>query len=164
MMNKVSLVHELKRYIVYTIILTLFFSAFTLYKKFVLEEYGINFVHYGYNLVQSLVLAKIILLGQMLNLGKRFTGRPLIVPTIYKTIVFSLFVVLFSIIEHFFMGYIEGKDVYLVYQTLIDKRLPDILVSILPMSFFFFFFFAFLEIEGILSDKTLIELFFSKEV
>ena len=160
---KKKIVDETKRYIFYTVILTLFFTAFTTYRRLILEQYGISLAHYGFNLFQSMVLAKVIILGQVFKLGERYSGRPLIIPTIYKTVVFSIFVVVFSIAEHFILGYFEGKSMEILYQSLMDKRLPEILAAILPMSFFFFFFFAFLEIEGALSDKTLLELFFKAD-
>jgi len=160
---KKKIVSETKRYIIYTVILTLFFSAFTTYRRLILEQYGISLAHYGFNLFQSMVLAKVIILGQMFKLGERYSGRPLIIPTLYKTIVFSLFVVAFSVAEHFLLGYFEGKSTEILYQSLMDKRLPEIFAAILPMSFFFLFFFAFLEIEGALSDKTLLDLFFKAD-
>lgn len=158
-----KLLDETKRYIVYTVILTLFFSAFTTYRRLILDEYGISYAHYGFNLVQSMILAKVIIIGQVLKLGERFSARPLIIPTVYKTIIFSLFVIAFAVIEHFVMGALEGKGFETIYQTLVDKRLVQILTSILPMSFFFLFFFAFLEIEQVLTDKTLYDLFFKSE-
>jgi len=38
--------------------------------------------------LEALVLAKVILIGDVLRLGRRFEDKPLIVPTLYKTVVF----------------------------------------------------------------------------
>lgn len=160
---KKKIVDETKRFLLYTAILTLFFSAFSIYRRLILDEYGINIAHYGYLLFQSMILAKVIVLGQMFKLGERYFGRPLIIPTMYKTIIFSIFVIIFSVAEHFVMGYFEGKSTEILYQSLTNKRLSEILAAILPMSFFFFFFFAFLEIGEFLPNTTLLELFFKKE-
>jgi hypothetical protein len=157
-----NLVTELKKFGVYTLILTFFFSAFTLYRRLILEEYALDFTNYGFNLVKSMILAKIILLGQALNLGQTFSGPPLIIPTAYKTIIFSIFVVAFAVVEHFTMGFLEGKSWETLYQALADKRMVQILAALLPMSFFFFFFFAFLELQNFMPEKKILNLFFKK--
>lgn len=159
---KERMVTELKRFGAYTLILAFFFSAFTLYRHLILEEYALDFTSYGFNLVKSMILAKIILLGEALNLGQRFSGPPLIIPTLYKTVIFSMFVVVFGVVEHFAVGFLEGKSWETLYQALADKRMVQILAALIPMSFFFFLFFAFLELQNTMPEKKLLNLFFKK--
>ena len=88
-----------------------FFSAFVLYSNLLLFRILLGFFHYGFAIFEAFILAKLVLLGQHFKLGdKFFSNYPLIFPTIYKAIVFSIFVGLFGILEHYVGGSIRGKD------------------------------------------------------
>src|ERR1700692_1746850 len=89
---KEKFVRELINYWVTFLYLAFFFGAFAWYRRLVLAEYGISYLHYGTALVEALVLAKVILIGDALHLGRKLEEKPLIIPTIYKTVVFCVFV------------------------------------------------------------------------
>jgi len=74
----------------------------------VLAEYQITYVRYGLSVLEALVLAKVILIGDVLRLGRRFEDKPLIVPTLYKTVVFTLWVAAFSFLEHTIEGLLRA--------------------------------------------------------
>jgi len=67
-----------------------FFALFTWFRRFVLAEYHIGYAHYSFALVEALVLAKVILIGEACDFGRRHDHRPLIVPTLWRAPVFSL--------------------------------------------------------------------------
>src|SRR5262245_10602514 len=71
--------------------LPVFFGAFTSYRRIVLAEYQISYLHYGIAVIESLILAKVILLGDALGLGGNVKSKPLIYPTLRKAFVFSVF-------------------------------------------------------------------------
>lgn len=160
---KQKVLREVYLYIAYTIFLTLFLSAFTLYRMLILKEHGLSYFHYSYNLLEALILAKIILIGQRFKLGNRFKGYPLIIPTIYKTVVFSLFAMAFSIIEHFLVGFFHGQSLKTSFDELMQKNIYEILAGIMILTFFFLFFFAFLELGEELGENKLFNLFFRKK-
>ena len=89
--------------------LAIFFLVFRFYTRLVLSEYQINYFEYGLTLLKALALAKIILTAEALRLGDRFRERPLIVPTLYATLVFSAFALAFEILEHIIIGLFRGK-------------------------------------------------------
>lgn len=160
---KKRFVHEARLFTLYASFLALFFCAFTLYRSLILKEYHIGFVHYGYAIVEALILAKVILLGQMVHLGERFSNRSLIYPTIYKASVFALFALVFSIIEHFFMGYLHGKPFSEVYEKLAAIGIYQILAQILIVYIVFVLFFAFLELGRVYGEKSLYLLFLHRK-
>lgn len=157
---KQNLVEETRKFLLYSLILLIFFNAFTLYRMLILKEYGIDLTHLGFNLVQSLLLAKVIVIGEALGLGERYHGKMLIIPTLYKTVIFLIFVLLFSIAEHFLIDFIHGKNIRDSFQVLIDYRLYQILSALVVMSFFFVLFFAFMELGKALGSSKLYDLFF----
>jgi hypothetical protein len=76
--------HELKQLSLLFIYLSLLLGSFTVYRRLVLAEYHISYRHYGYALVEAIIIAKVILIGEFMKLWDRYQDRPLIVPTLYK--------------------------------------------------------------------------------
>ncbi len=72
--------------------LACFFGAFAWYRRFILAQYQISYLHYGAAILEALILAKVILIGDMMRLARRFEEKPLYLPTLYKTFIFTLFV------------------------------------------------------------------------
>ena len=159
--QKVKLVHEVKRFLFYWLFLALFLCAFTIYRNLLLAEYSIDYFHYGYNVFEAMILAKIILLGQYFHLGEyRFQEKPLIFPTVYKAILFSILVVIFTSIESILHGYIHGKDLAVVYHEFLSTSIYEHCARGLVMFFFFIIFFAFIAVEEVVGEGKLFNLFF----
>src|SRR5262249_26357857 len=87
---KQKFVAELIEYWIVVVYLACFFGVFTWQRRFILAEYQISYGHYWVSVLEALVLAKVILIGDMVRLGRRFDEKPLLVPTLYKAVVFSL--------------------------------------------------------------------------
>lgn len=160
---KQKVVSELYRFAFYTLFFTFFFWSFSTY-NLILGEHTVTLLNYGYGFFESLILAKIILLGETLKLGEKFASRSLIIPTLYKSLVFTLFVIGFMILEHFVTGSIRGKEASEIYQELLSKGIDVIAAKIQVMYFVFILFFAFLEIGRVLGENKLFNLFFRREM
>lgn len=162
-MDKIQLkqkfIHELRVFLFYFIFLTLFFWTFTMYRHLILKEFQISYIHYSYNFIEALVLSKMIILGQSLKLGERYSDRKLIIPTLYKTVIFSIFVLIFTILEEFVVGFIKGHSFTAIYHTFSEIGIYEISARVLVMFFVFVLLFAFLEIDRIMGGDNLINLF-----
>ena len=159
---KQKLAHELKRLLLIAVYLAVFFSVFKLYKRLLLDEYHVGLVTYGYIVLQSLALAKIILTADALRLGERFHERPLIVPTLYQTVVFSLFTAAFDVLEHFVVGAVRGRGPGEVLAEILDKGWAHILVKVLVVFVAFLPFFAFRQLDRVLGEGKLRQLFLGR--
>lgn len=73
---------ELKTYWVITLYLWLFLGCFAIYRRLMLAETGVTYVHYGVALIEAMVIAKVMLIGRIFGFSRRFEDRPLIVPVI----------------------------------------------------------------------------------
>jgi hypothetical protein len=89
---KEKIFHEMFEYWINVCYLTLVFAAFTQYRRFLLAAYDIIYTNYWFAVIEALILAKVIMIGDVVRLGRGLEKKPLIVPTIYKTVVFTLFV------------------------------------------------------------------------
>src|SRR5262252_7463888 len=81
---------ELKLFFVVFAFLALMFSAFLTYRRLVSSEAGITYLHYGAGLIKAAVIAKIILLGQAMKVGKRVESQPLIIAVFVKSVLYGL--------------------------------------------------------------------------
>ncbi len=159
---RARLAAEMRTMLVVFAYLATFLGALTLYRRLVLDAYQINYFHYGYSLVEALILAKVIVFGSALGIGERFRGRPLIIPTLYKTVCFSLLVLAFSILEHLIEGWIHGKTTRTAWDALLDQGVWEILARALVILLAFVPMFAVWETGRALGDGVLLELFFRR--
>lgn len=150
------------KFYIYALFFALFFTAFTIYRQLILEEYINAYWNLGSGIIQALIIAKLIILGEMLHLGKKYENAPLIIPTIFKAVLFSIFVLILTVLEHFIVGYFTGKTASTVYHHLLENGIYEILARVYVMFFVFVLFFAFKETGRVIGDRRLYELFFRK--
>jgi len=151
--------HEFKLYVLISLYLLLFLGAFELYRELILKEAGVNYLTYGFTVVEALVIGKIILIGEALHLGKRFEHKRLIVSVIFKTIVFGLFIAAFNVLEHVVEALIHKKDwVAAIFEKDPNEMLARsvvMMVALIPLV-------TVLEIGRVLGPGKLSAMFFSK--
>ena len=105
---KERVIHEVVEYWLNVVYLTFVFAAFTQYRRFLLAAHNITYTNYGIAVIQALILAKVIMIGDAVRLGRGLERKPLIYATLYKTTVFTIFVGVFKIIEHAIKGLWNG--------------------------------------------------------
>lgn len=153
---------ELRMFWAIAIYLALMFAAFFTYRRLILSESGVTYIHYGLGVIEALILAKVILIGQALRLGKRFENEPLIVSVLVKTLLFGAFVAVFSVIEHVIEGLVHHETGDVIAHHLFTAGRDEILAKTLMMIVAFIPFFAFSEVDRIMGEGKLFALFFRK--
>jgi hypothetical protein len=156
---KEKVIREMKELLAVFLYLALFFCAFTTYRLLVMREMGLSYFHYGFALIKALVLAKVILLGQYVRFAKVFDDRPLIIPTLYKVVLFSLFALGFEVLEHVIGGFLHGKGMTEGFQEIMSAGRNELLARTLVVLVAFVPFFAFGEIGRVLGEGRLSQLF-----
>jgi hypothetical protein len=92
--------HELIEYGFNVVYLTLVFASFFIYRRLVLASYYIAYTNYGVAVIEAMILGKVIMIGNVFHFGRWLEKKPLIIPTFYKTVAFTLLVAAFKVIEH----------------------------------------------------------------
>lgn len=110
----------------------------------------------------GLVQGKVVLIGEIFHLGDRFHGRPLIVPTLYKTLLFSILVLAFAVLEHFLKGFMHEENIGAIVGNLAAKDGADNMAKILVMFIAFIPMFAISEIGNLHGEGRLFGLFFER--
>ena len=107
---KLRAAREMEKYLVVALFLSALLAALTAYRRVLMAEVGVSYLHYGYALIEALVLAKIILIGEALHYGDRFEDKPLIVSALYKSLAFGFLALLAHVLEHVIHALVEGAS------------------------------------------------------
>ena len=151
--------HEFKEFLVRFLYLWLFLGMFIVHKSIVLAQHGIEFAGHGEAVINALVLAKFMLTVKAFLLSKQADDAPLIYPTLLKSAIFALALMVLKILEEATVGYFHGKSFpesladlgggswkAIVAFTLI------LFVVVIPLT-------AFGELQRVLGERKLIDIF-----
>ena len=159
---KEKIFHEFVEYWINFTYLTLVFAAFTQYRRFILAAHDIAYTEYGFAVIKALILAKVIMIGAVFRLGRGLEGKPLIYPTLYKTIVFTLFLALFTTLEHVIMGIWHGEGLTGGLVEFLEKGPHELVANSLVLFVAFIPFFGVKELGRVLGQDKIMALFFRK--
>jgi hypothetical protein len=151
---------ELIEYAFNVIYLTLVFAAYFIHQRLLLASYDITYKNYGVAVIEALVLGKVIMIGGVFRLGRGLEDKPLIYPTLYKSLVFTVFVAVFKAIEHGIRGLWRGEGIMGGLAAFSEKGWELMLANALFVLVAFIPFFAVKELGRVLGQKTVRELFF----
>jgi hypothetical protein len=153
---------EFKAYWINVLYVTLFFSIFTDYRRLILAHYNIIYQEYGISLIKGLILAKVILVAEHLHLGRGFENRPLIVPTLYKSFLFTICAIILSIIEFMIRDFSKANAPASIADIFIKGFSYEWFASTLAVFVIFIPFFGIKELARVLGRGKMSELFFHR--
>jgi len=159
---KQKAVDELKKFWLIALYLSVFFMAFTFYRRLVLAEFGVTYLHYGVALVQALVIGKVVLIGRALGLGKRLNRGPLIVSIVLTSIVFAVLVIIFGLVEHVVEGLFHDETWLDIRHGLLESGVNELLSRVLMLVVAFVPFFSLVEIAEEIGWERLTAIFFAR--
>lgn len=156
---KRKIADELGEYLFDFVYLAFFLVAFGVYRRLVLAEYGIPYLNYGIPLVEAAILAKVIMIGDLVPLGHGFQRRPLIIPTVLRSLLFGVYVAIFTLVERTLTGLVHGKGWMAGIDETLSKGTDELLAQCIIVVCAFVPFFAFKELEKVLGREQLRDLF-----
>ena len=157
---KKKIFREVKEYWLIVFYMGFFFAVFTTYRRLILAQYGISYEDYGISVVKALVFAKIVVVVEQLHLGRDFfKDKPLIVPTLLKTVLFVVCTFLFSVIESMIRSFIHDRAAVETIREVMSKFNYEWLASALVVFFFFLPFCALRELRTIMGEGMIGKLF-----
>ena len=152
--------HELKDFAWISFYLGFFFCSLSFYGTVLLRKYEIDYLNYSFAIINALVIAKVILIGDMAHLGRRVESRPLYQSVLYKAVVFSLLVFAFHLLEEFVKRLIHhgpsGAVLREIHLDHVASASLLILCAFIPL-------FAFRELGRVIGEEKLHALFFKSE-
>jgi len=159
---KAKIKHEFEEMLLISAFFGLFFFAFATYKMFLLHQFENAQFTYISALINTLVLAKVILLGGFVRAGKAMDHKPLLITSIYKAAFFALLVGAFHWIEEFVKAVFHvGSFRDALHETL--SATSWTLLGLVVICFCLFIpFFALWEIRRVMGDDAFSDLFVRK--
>jgi hypothetical protein len=150
-------IHEAMEFAWVFAFLAFFFCALVTYSTLLLREFHIRYLSYAFALLNALVIAKVILLGELAHFGKKYEARPLLLSAIYKAFLFSLLVFGFHFVEEAIKGLLHGVS---VARTFHEIRIDDLLGRSIVIFCVFIPLFAFREFRRVLGEDKFYHLLF----
>ena len=153
---------ELRLLLIITVYLGILFWAFIAYKHLIKRELGVTSFHYGFAAIEAVVIAKVILIGKAMGLGKRDFGRALAWVVLRISLVYGFLIGLFSVLEHVIEGVIHGKSVAEAFAAIGSEGTYEILARTIVLFVALIPFFAIWKLDEELGERRLSEIFFGK--
>lgn len=147
-------------------IASVFFILYILFlfmKKALLADYGIDFYIMGTAFVGSLILAKVVLIFDLLPLSKRMDYLPNIYRVFFRSFVYLLGFIIFKILESVIKGLIEKESFSQALNSAFHELCETpFITSMVGVFIGFLFFNAFWVIRAKYGPTALYTLFFKK--
>jgi len=153
---------ELRLLLVITAYLAVLFCSFLTYRRLISRELGVTSFHYGFAVIEAVIIAKVILIGKAMGLGKRDAGRALMIAVLRASVVYAVLIGLFSVLEHLIDGLIHGKNLAQSLDALWSVGLYEILARTLVLFVALIPFFAMWKLDEELGERKLSQIFFGK--
>ncbi len=154
---KQKAIHEGEEFGGIFVYLAFFFCAVVTYKMLLLNEYHISYFNYGAALINALVIAKVILIGEYARLGRKRESKPLFQVALYKAFLFSLLVLAFHILEEVIKLLVHGEK---IAAALHNVPINELLSRCVVVFCTFIPLFAFRELQRVIGEENFRALFF----
>jgi uncharacterized membrane protein len=102
-----------------------------------------------------------VLIGKMFGFSRRFEDRALIVPVIYKSVLFGLLVLLFGVVEHLVVGWFHRQGLLGGLHEIASIGADELAARTLMLIVAFVPFFSFYELGRLIGATRLAQMFFS---
>ena len=149
---RARLLKELKSFLIMFSYLWLVFSVFLVHEWSVLASHQIGFRFYGLAVVNALILSKIMLIAEGMHFARRFEDKPLIYPIAYKSIAFTVLLMVAYIVEEITVGLFHGKTAAESFPEIGSGGLVGVLTIGAIMGIALVPFFSFREISRVIGE------------
>ena len=159
---KDKLKHEFIEYWINVAYLAIFFSVFIFYRRLILAHYDVYLEDYFMGVVKALVFAKLIMIGAFFHVGKGFESKPLFIPVLYKSFLFTIWLAIFDVVEAFISELIHVRSFSGTVVEL-STHFTNIWIGGVVVVFVAFLpFFAFKELSRVMGTEKIQNLFLRK--
>lgn len=154
---KAKIAHEAREFLSLFVYLAFFFCALAAYNMLLLKKYHIEYLTFSFALINALVIAKVILIGDALHIGRQCEERSLLVAAVVKSLLFGLLVFAFHVVEELMKWMLHRSNAGGMFGDMhIDQALARSLIifcTFIPL-------FAFRELRRLLGEGEFYSLVF----
>jgi hypothetical protein len=154
---KKAVVHEFEEMLGIFLYLAFFFCAVTTYRVLLLDRFQVSYFDYGAALLNALIVAKVILLGEYAHIGRKHESKPLAISAVNKAFLYTLLVFAFHIVEETVKQLLHRQNIAGAFQGM---RIDELASRSLVVFCTFIPFFGFRELRRVLGESTFRTLLF----
>lgn len=154
---------ELKELLIISAVFFVIFVLFLLLKKVIMDDYKLDYYVLVTALVGSLIIAKVVLIFDLLPVTKKTDHLPNIFRVFFRSLIYILGYMIYTFLEHLTRGLVEGEGFSkAIDSTLHDFTTPAFIISFVGVLFAFLLFNAFWVIRSSIGPAALYTMFFKK--
>jgi hypothetical protein len=147
---------EMIHYLAISAYLYICFGAVIFYKAAILQNNEVHFAPYGLALGKALILGKFILVAHALKIGDRNKPGRLALEILWKSFLFTLLLIILSVIEEVAVGLFHGRPAQVVLSGIAGGTLMQVLATSLLILLILLPYFALREISAKLGEGQLL--------
>jgi hypothetical protein len=160
-----KVIKELKSIAGVNVSFFLWFGVLMLLKELMLKDYNIEFSGISIAIITALVMAKVVLIMELIKLGPWVSRQPAIVDVLIRTIMYTLGVLFVLLLEKAFESRHEeggfGNAMIRVFQ---HRDMYKVLAGTLVVGLSLFFYNVFSVMKQYFSGRKFINLFFNMSI
>lgn len=103
--------HEMRQFVIIFLYLWALFGLFVLNETIVDRTHGSAVVLQGFAVVNALVLAKVMLIAELLDVGRHFRRWPLVVTIVVEAAFYTVLFLAVHVLERVLVGHFHGETV-----------------------------------------------------
>lgn len=148
--------HEFEELAILTAYLAFFFCVLATYSMLLLHKFHICYFTYGTALINALLTAKVILIGEAMHVGRRLEDRSLLCSAVLKSFIFGVLVFSFHMSEEILKQLFHGENAGVAFR---EMRLDELLMRTIVIICTFVPLFTFRELRRVLGNDRLRDIF-----
>lgn len=158
----VTLKHEILNIIPTAIFFFVAFQLLSISRSLMLREYGIDVSTFMTATIGALIVAKVVMIVDLLPFVNRFPEKPLIYNVLWKTSLYVITALIVRFAEHLWDFYHQTDDLAVAYQRLKDGVVwPHFLVVQIWLAIFLLMYCSFRELARVVGQDSVRQMFFS---
>ena len=161
--------HQVIQFLLIAVYLSIVFGVLVLHEAVVAAKNGIEYHFYGFAVINAIILGKVMLVAEDLNLGDRFfrdlffRNSPLVYAIVFKSVAFTILFFVFDIVEEVLVGVLKGKTVAESFPNIGGGTPRGIFFMIVVITVLLSPFFAYREIGKLIGQRELHSLMFTRK-
>jgi hypothetical protein len=153
---KRKIAREFGQLAILTAYLAIFFCVLAAYSMLLMNKFNIAYFAYGTALINAVLTAKVILVGEAINVGRRFEEKALLYSALWKAFAFGLLVFVLHLLEEMLNHLIHGKSVVGAFHEI---QLDALLMRTIVIICAFVPLFVFRELRRVIGGDNLRDIF-----